>query len=154
MLVLVSIVVTGVLAAQQTLMLPQQSHFIPPFKAIDYLKDHLPPGNVYNEPYFGSMLIWYRPESPKVFIDTRFDIYESVFLKDYGEALFGNDYEQLFDRYKISWVFLRPFAPLVDILSKDPKWETCYRDDCSVIMKLVKPRQPQLQQPQLQRVQQ
>jgi hypothetical protein len=138
LLVAVSIAVTGILAAQQTLMLPQKSHFIPPFKAMHYLKENLPPGNVYNDPHFGSMLIWYRPESPKVFIDTRFDIYESAFLKDFGEALFGNGYKELFDRYQVSWVFLKPVSPLVEILSRDPDWQTCYRDDCSVIMKLKK----------------
>jgi len=137
--VAISLITTVILVAGQTLTLPQTTWFVPPFKAFEYLKAHQPSGNVYNDSHFGSMLIWYRPDAPKVFIDTRFDIYESVFLRNFGEALFGNHYEELFDRYKISWVFLKPAVPLVEILSRDPKWETCYRDDVSVIMKRVEP---------------
>jgi hypothetical protein len=137
LLLAISLIATGILLSQQTLTLPQQTNFTPPFKALEYIAAHQPSGNIYNDPHFGSMLIWYRPDAPKVFIDTRFDMYESMFLRDFGEALFGNGYEELFDRYKISWVFLKPIAPLVQILGRDPNWQTCYQDDCSVIMKRV-----------------
>ena len=139
LLVVIALITTGITITRQTLTLPQQTNFTPPFKAFDYLKDHQPSGNVYNDPHFGSMLIWYRPDAPKVFIDTRFDIYESVFVRTFGEALFGNGYEELFDRYKVTWVFLKPSTPLLQILSRDPKWEKCYHDDLSVIMKRVDP---------------
>jgi hypothetical protein len=140
LLVAISLITTGMLLTRQTLTLPQQTNFTPPFKAFEYLEKHAPSGNIYNDPHFGSMLIWYRTDAPKVFVDTRFDMYESAFLRNFGEALFGNRYEELFDRYKISWVFLKPSAPLIQILSRDPNWETCYKDDISVIMKRVEKR--------------
>jgi len=74
-----------------------------------------------------------RPKGPKVFIDTRFDMYGFEFLQTFGEALQGRGYESLFDQHKISWLFLKPDTPLVNILSHDKRWRERYRDPASVI---------------------
>jgi hypothetical protein len=138
LVIICALVGTTVATAQRAPTLPQKvSALIPPFKAIEFIKAHPLSGRVYNDSHFGSMLIWYCPQHPKVFIDTRYDEYELDFVRTYGETLWGHNYEELFDRYKIDWIFIKPYAPLVRLLSQDKRWQLIYGDEASVIFKRV-----------------
>ncbi|HEY9755383.1 MAG TPA: hypothetical protein V6C97_09485 [Oculatellaceae cyanobacterium] len=125
---------TTMAIAQRSPTLPQTiSALIPPFKAIEFISAHPLPGRVYNDAHFGSMLTWYCPQRPKVFIDTRYDEYELDFVRTYGETLWGHNYEKLFNRYKIDWIFIKPQAPLVRMLLGDKHWRLVYGDEAAVI---------------------
>ena len=139
-----AVITTSIYVAYNPLVMPQTiSGFTPPFAALDYIQKKQPAGNLYNDPFFGSMLIWYKPRAPKVFIDTRFDMYEFDFLSKFGEAVLGHEYQSLFERYKIDWVFVKPFAPLVQILGQDSGWKETFRDDTAVIFE----RKPPVKRP-------
>ncbi len=46
-----------------------------PFDAIKFVGESPPVGKLFNDPQFGDVMIWKMPDPPKLFIDTRFDMY-------------------------------------------------------------------------------
>lgn len=128
------------------LQLPQSSYGFPaPYEAIRYLQFanndaqefEKIRGNVLNDPQFGDMIIWhvwgYKPI--KVFIDTRFDIYQDRIIFDFlTMANCQAGYEKLLDQYKIAWIFLPPHTQLAQFALAHPeKWSIIYKDDTAII---------------------
>ncbi|HEY9715769.1 MAG TPA: hypothetical protein V6C72_20010, partial [Chroococcales cyanobacterium] len=123
--------------------LPQASTaFDAPFAAIDYLAAKLAGdagsarGNWLSAPQFGDMMIWYLNPVPRLFIDTRFDMYGNDIVHDY-QALEGcrPGWESLMKKYDIDWVFLpAKSSPLVERLRREPGWSTWYTDEHAVIL--------------------
>lgn len=133
--------------------IPQGSGAFPaPYSAIKVLANELPKGRVFNSPQFGDMMIWHlisqeKPilgrdpfncpavsTKPRVFIDTRFDMYGAPLVSDHHtmeNALPG--WRDLFERYNFDWVFMPPKANIVKELLKDPAWKAIYTDKEAVI---------------------
>jgi hypothetical protein len=133
--------------------IPQGSGAFPaPYAAMRFLAQALPAGRVLNDAQLGDMMIWYliaqeKPimtkdpyqgpavvSKPKVFIDTRFDMYGAALVGDYYVMRNAKPgWQQLFERYKFDWVFLPTRANLVKELSRLPDWSEVYREDAAVI---------------------
>lgn len=133
--------------------IPQGSGAFPaPFDAMRFLSKELPVGKVFNDAQLGDMMIWYliaqekpllaqdpyKPEivktRPKVFIDTRFDMYGAPLVGDYYVMRNAKQgWQQLFERYKFDWVFLPTKANLVKELSQSADWQEVYREKSAVI---------------------
>jgi hypothetical protein len=133
--------------------IPQGSGAFPaPFDAIRFLSKNLPSGRVLNDAQLGDMMIWYliaqekpllaqdpyKPEpvetKPKVFIDTRFDMYGAPLVGDYYVMRNAKPgWQKLFERYNFDWVFLPAKARLVDELGKNGDWREVYREKSAVI---------------------
>lgn len=133
--------------------IPQGSNvFPPPYSAIKVLAKRLPEGRVFNASQFGDMMIWYliaqeKPilgkdpfdcppvtTKPKVFIDTRFDMYGAPLVSDYYTMKNAKQgWNELFQRYRFDWVFMPPSAHLVKELFKDPEWKAIYDEKDAVI---------------------
>lgn len=108
--------------------------FKPPFKAIKYIQNHRPPGNLLNDPHFGAVMIYKMHENPLVFIDPRYNLYGNALLQDYWHMVNCDaNYNQLLEHYNIDWVFLAPRENLSKMLAKSPKWQLLYSDNTSVI---------------------
>lgn len=106
-----------------------------PKKALAYLKENMPGGNMLNHPQFGDMMLWSFDPKPKVFIDTRFDMYGAEFIAEYDKAVHCRDgWQQVMDKYKVDWVFLPKKFELVAELRKDESWTELFSDDVAVIM--------------------
>lgn len=118
------------------LAIPQGSTaFNPPMKAIEYLRTNLPKGNLLNDPQFGNVMILHMNPAPKVFIDTRFDMYGSDLVDEYYQlANSQNDFKSKLNERNISWVFMRPKEKLVAQLRQDPNWQVVFEDDHAVIL--------------------
>ncbi|MBX9877961.1 MAG: hypothetical protein K2Y22_05835 [Candidatus Obscuribacterales bacterium] len=116
--------------------IPQRSAaFHPPMKALDYLQSNLPAGNLLNDPQFGNVMILHMNPAPKVFIDTRFDMYGSKLVDEYYRlAKCENDFANKLNERNIGWVFMRPQEKLVAQLRQDPHWKVVFEDDHSVIL--------------------
>lgn len=116
--------------------LPQSGKaFHSPMKAVNFLGAHRPPGNVFNEPQFGDVMIWYMNPLLPVFIDTRFDMYGAGLLADYNrihECLHG--WQSTLDSYGINTVFVSPDCKLAARLSADPAWTTDFTDSSAVVL--------------------
>ncbi len=114
---------------------PQESAaFKPPFKAIQYLEEHRPSGNLLNDPHFGATMIYKMRNNPPVFIDPRYNLYGNELLQNYWHMV-NNDpnCDQLLDKYNIDWIFLPPSTKLPQRLAKDSNWRLLYSDSESVI---------------------
>ncbi len=111
--------------------------FKAPFKAIAYIEEHRAqlPARLFNDPQYGDMIIWQLRGDPKVFVDTRFDMYGARIVGDYrtiNECL--ENWRPLFDSYNIGWVFVNAKSNIAKALKADSAWETRYEDDAAVIL--------------------
>lgn len=133
--------------------IPQGSDAFPaPYDAMTFLSSNLPDGRVFNDAPFGDMMIWYliSPEKPilaqdpydappvqkkpKVFMDTRFDMYGAPLVSDYYTIRNAKDgWQAVFDKYQFDWVFLKTKAALVKELEKLEDWKEIYRKENAVI---------------------
>lgn len=116
--------------------IPQDSvAFHPPFKALKYLEKEPPPGRLLNDPQYGDVMIWHMKNPPKVFIDTRFDMYGAELVRDYENMTrCQGEWQALMSMYGISWVFLHVKEPLSEALSNDPGWRQLYKDEHSIVL--------------------
>lgn len=130
--------------------------FVTPRGAIMHLAKELPHGRVLNDPQYGDVMIWHLIEQdkpillpdpfrvartsdkPKVFIDTRFDMYGPQLVGDYYSiVMLEPGWKEIFDRYRFDWTFLPVNYPLVRKLKEELKWTEIYHDDRAVM--LLKP---------------
>lgn len=109
-----------------------------PKDALAYLKEKMPSGNMLNHPQFGDMMLWSTPQfnpRPKVFIDTRFDMYGAEFLQEYENAAHAKPgWEQVLEKYHVDWVFLPLDFKLIKELRKSDAWTEIFSDKVSVIL--------------------
>jgi hypothetical protein len=137
---------------------PNQNNFYPS-QAVSYLKNNLPPGNIFSDYNWGGYLIWKLPEK-KTFIDGRMPSWrypncppnESCnAMQDYLDISNGKkDYHQFFDKYQINTVlaaipqkptlfdriamyFQKSNFNLTTKLLQDG-WKKVYKDNVSVIL--------------------
>lgn len=110
-----------------------QAEFFP-LKAIAYLTEHPPQGNLLNDYNWGGLLIFEARQIP-VFVDGRTDLYGDDFLKAYFRALLGaSDWREVIEKYAIQTVFLEDETALTTLLREDERWEVVYEDDQAVIL--------------------
>ncbi len=106
-----------------------------PFDAIRFIADKPSSGRLFNEPQFGDVLIWKMPDPPKLFIDTRFDMYGTEIVDDFVNIHSAKPgWEDLMKRYEISWLFVQPNAEIAKRLLTDKGWKILYRDKASIVM--------------------
>ncbi|MCC7530367.1 MAG: hypothetical protein IT342_17715 [Candidatus Melainabacteria bacterium] len=111
-----------------------------PFDAIKFIAEKTPAGRVFNDPQFGDIMISKMPEPPKLFIDTRFDMYGKEIVDDYVTMYAAKPgWEDLMKRYKISWIFVRPDAEVSKRLLADKAWKVLYQDKASIVMQSPTP---------------
>lgn len=111
--------------------------FHPPFDAIKFLQhsSNLPPGNLLNDSHYGAVMMWQMKDSPKLFVDPRYFLYNVQLMNDYWDmVLYRNKPEALLDKYKISWVFLPASSALVHELSMQQDWKVLYSDKDATII--------------------
>ncbi len=111
--------------------------FKAPFKAIAYIEEHRSqlPARLFNDPQYGDMIIWQLRGDPKVFVDTRFDMYGAKIVGDYrtiNECL--ENWRPLFDSYNIGWAFVNAKSNIAKALKADSAWEKRYEDDAAIII--------------------
>jgi hypothetical protein len=116
--------------------IPSESHlFQPPFSAFEYLKTHHMEGRLFNDAKFGSMMTWLLPNPPDIFLDGRIASYDRQAVYDYRTMLHcDSEWQSLLEKYRITWVFFPPTAPIVQNLKKSSDWSIAYADDRAVIL--------------------
>ncbi|MCS6842686.1 MAG: hypothetical protein NZ699_09920 [Roseiflexus sp.] len=104
-----------------------------PVGAAAYLRDHAG-GRLFNDMAYGSYLIWALPK-PRVFVDTRVELYPLALWEDYLALSEARDYTILIERYGIDRALLSRSrqAPLVAALASDPDWVVEYEDRFSIL---------------------
>jgi hypothetical protein len=128
------IVMAGGASASPSLKSAYQKLFPIPQKyspaAIDYLKEHPPPGKMLNEDDLGDYLIYTLGPDFPVFIDGRLDMYGQKIIEDYIKmSQVGTDTNSLLRSYDIGWVIFPKADPLILYLREKKGWKEVYRDE-------------------------
>ncbi len=105
-------------------------------KAIQYIEQHKNElgDRVFNDAACGDLIEWQLRATPKVFIDTRLNVYNAKILADYctiNECLDG--WQSRLDAYAIDWVFVPSNSKLGQSLLNNSAWEIRYQGDGAVI---------------------
>jgi hypothetical protein len=114
-----------------------------PVRAVDYLRANPQPGNIFNLYKWGGYLEWNLPEV-RTFIDGRGDQVDSRGVpldrfRDYMQVEALQNPEEVFNRFKVSYVLFPANTPLVYYLSNSPQWECIYSDYQAVIYRIAQP---------------
>lgn len=105
-------------------------------KAIHYIEQHSNElgDSVFSDAAFGDLIEWQLRATPKVFIDTRLNVYDAKIVADYrtiNDCLDG--WQSRLDAYAIDWVFVPANSKLGQSLLNNSAWENRYHDDGAVI---------------------
>ncbi len=131
------IVVFLVVALKTTLVVPLSINekFIAdnyPVRAVEYLKETRPPGNLFNSYNWGGYILWALPEYP-TFVDGRTDLYNDEILGQWLQVVRADDgWQQVLDRWQVRVVFLEKGTPVLRFLEAEG-WQKAYEDDKAVI---------------------
>ena len=107
--------------------LPAKINAKVPVKAVEWIKENHPDGQIFNSYNWGGYLIWELRDYP-VFIDGRADLYGDEILSEWGEIINGTGKGlALLDKYKINLVFLEPKYALLEKLSEHG-WKKAFSD--------------------------
>jgi hypothetical protein len=104
-----------------------------PVKAVNFLRQHPPPGPLYNTFDWGGFLTWYMPNYP-VAIDGRTDLYGDDLDMRFSETENGDE-SYVNDPYlnEAGVVLLQREKPLTAVLSGDPRFQKIYEDRLAVV---------------------
>lgn len=105
-------------------------------KAIHYIEQHSNElgDRVFSDAAFGDLIEWQLRATPKVFIDTRLNVYDAKIVADYrtiNDCLDG--WQSRLDAYAVDWVFVPANSKLGQSLLNNSAWENRYHDDGAVI---------------------
>ncbi len=104
-----------------------------PEKAADHLQTVATRGQVFSEYDWGGYLIWFYRDH-QVFVDGRTDLYgDKVISEWYTIIQAQNGFEDTIASHKIGVVMVKPWRPLVQVLSRSG-WLSIYRDQMAVIL--------------------
>jgi hypothetical protein len=102
---------------------------VKPVAAVEFLKREPINGNMYNNDEFGDYIIYAAWPQYKVFFDGRSDMYGIERLKEYNKiASFDTGWEDVLDKYKISWIIFDAHSALSRFLLKNDDWRLIYAD--------------------------
>jgi hypothetical protein len=106
-----------------------------PGGAVEYLRQHPPPGPMLNELTWGGYLPYMLGPQQKVFIDGRLDFYQyrGVFPDYLRITHLERDTPELLRKYNIQASLTTRTIPLVTFLEASPEWKKVFEDEVSVL---------------------
>lgn len=112
---------------------PEQVELHYPARAVEWVNDNHPRGNLFNSYNYGGFLTWSLRDYP-VFIDGRADLYGEKIIDDWNEIVNGGPHAlQLLDQFNINLVLIEPDKPIVDDLIQNG-WQSTYQDNLSAVL--------------------
>lgn len=100
-----------------------------PAGAVEYLRTHDLPGNLFNSYAWGGYLIYQLYPQRPVFIDGRMDIYGDVVEPHLSVTLLRPGWRQVLDGHDVRLVLVEKESPLAVVLGDDPGWREAYSGD-------------------------
>ncbi|HUR71868.1 MAG TPA: hypothetical protein VMZ02_07770, partial [Candidatus Limnocylindrales bacterium] len=86
-------------------------------------------GNMFNNDEFGDYVIYAAWPKYRVFIDGRTDMYGASRVREYLTISQAKDgWEELLEKYQLTWVFHEPTSMLSKILLERTDWRLIYSD--------------------------
>lgn len=102
---------------------------VKPVDAVEFLKREHINGKMFNDDEFGDYVIYATWPNYKVFFDGRSDMYGTAMIKEYFKIInFKPEWEELLDKYNITWIFYGTDSTLIRYLQHRPDWCLIYSD--------------------------
>jgi len=112
----------------------QQERKSLPVDAVAWIREHHPPGEIFNPYNWGGYLIWSLYPDYRVFVDGRTDLYGDAFLREYLSVQLGRPgFEETLDEHGVNLVLTYPDDALSNQLACIGGWEEVYRDQVAVV---------------------
>lgn len=106
-----------------------------PVEAVDWVSQQGEFGPVFNYFPWGGYLLYRMWPQEQVFIDGQTDFYGESLTRKYEQVItINNDWLDILDQYKITWVIMPPQSELIKNLRKEIGWEELYLDDTAAIL--------------------
>ncbi len=112
------------------------NHKTNPVEIVNYIEKENLKGNMYNNINWGSYLIWRLWPEYKVFADNRLHLVPEEIWKDYTDVHYGlANWEQILDKYKISFVLLskKDNKRTIEFMKDSHRWKEVYEDGVGAI---------------------
>jgi hypothetical protein len=106
-----------------------------PVAALQFAVDNGIEGNMFNNDGWGGYIIYKSYPRYKVFFDGRSDMYGVPFMKEYAKVARAQaGYEEVLDKYKVTWVLFDAGSPICRLLAAGGKWKLVYADSTADIL--------------------
>ena len=106
-----------------------------PVKAIDWLEANPQGGKMFNNFIWGGYILYRMWPQQLVFIDGQTDFYGEALAREYVQVMSLQDgWEEILEKYEVSWVIVQSDKPLVSALHEQLNWNIVYRDDTATIL--------------------
>jgi len=106
-----------------------------PEAAVSFLRDHRPPGPLFNDYNWGGYLIWKLYPDERVLIDGRADLYGDEFIEEYAAAYnLTGEWQKSLHRWQIATVLVPPQSALANGLLATGDWKVLFRDTQATII--------------------
>lgn len=107
-----------------------------PVGAVKFLREEHVPGNMFNDYNWGGYLIWQLYPEYKVFVDGRTTLYGEEVLGDYLRVmLVKTGWEDVLDKYNVSFILVKQDSTLARWLEREPTWHKAYEDRMAVVFR-------------------
>jgi hypothetical protein len=104
-----------------------------PVDAVAYIKEHNPPGNMFNSYNWGGYLLWALPEYP-VFVDGRTDLYNDEIISEWILVMRADEgWGGVLEKYDVNLILVESDSTLDRVLEWETGWREAYRDDRAVV---------------------
>ena len=111
-----------------------------PAAAVSFLREHHPPGPLFNDYNWGGYLIWKLYPDDRVFIDGRADLYGDEFMDHYSATYnLTGDWQEPLNRWQIATVMVPSQCALATILPASGSWKPVFQDPQAVVLARVSP---------------
>lgn len=104
-----------------------------PVAATEYLKNHKPPGRLFNSYNWGGYLLYNLPDYP-VFVDGRTDLYNDLIINEWLKVVQAREgWQEILDRWQINLILLEPDQPIISNLVRTG-WKLLLKDGVAVLL--------------------
>lgn len=105
-----------------------------PVNAVNFLQQHPPQGNMFNEYTWGGYLEYRLFPQQRVFIDGDNDFFGADLVREYLDVVNARgDWQSILQKYDVQWVIVPPSRPLAQELARMGAWREIYRDGTAVV---------------------
>jgi hypothetical protein len=106
-----------------------------PVQAMDWVEAHPPSGPVFNYFTWGGYLLHRAWPDVTVFMDAQTDFYGEALTREYEQVItLDGAWQQILEKYNVSWVIMPANSRLVRRLESMPGWTEVYLDGTAAVL--------------------
>ncbi|MCL4529077.1 MAG: hypothetical protein M1282_06660, partial [Chloroflexi bacterium] len=106
-----------------------------PVDAVKWLKSHPQEGNMFNDINWGGYIAMQLWPQQSTFIDSIADYTGDVTMEYISVMSLSDTWYDIFPKYNIKWVIIRPHSILAETLKDSLRWKVIYEDNTAIILR-------------------